>query len=42
MWQINKLEIKPAILDFGSSGQNRVQVSQLFADGIELINALAA
>src|SRR5687768_9171850 len=40
MWQIKNPEIRPATLDFSSSGQNRLQVSQLFADGIEIINAL--
>jgi hypothetical protein len=40
MWQIKNPEIKPATLDFSSSGQGRLQASQLFADGIEIINAL--
>lgn len=40
MWQITNLEIKPATLDFSSSGQNRLPVTQLFADGIEIINAI--
>ena len=40
MWQIKNPEIKLATLDFSSSGQDRLQVSQLFADGIEIINAL--
>jgi len=40
MWQIKNPEIKPATLDFSSSGQNRLQVGQLFADGIKVINAL--
>jgi hypothetical protein len=40
MWQIKNPEIKPATLDFSSSAQGKLQVSQLFADGIELINAL--
>lgn len=40
MWKINSLEIKPAILDFSSSGQGKLEVSRLVSDGIELINAL--
>ena len=40
MWQIKNPEVKPATLDFSSSGQGKLQVNQLFADGIELINAL--
>jgi hypothetical protein len=40
MWQIKSPEIKPSTLDFGSSGQDRRRVSQLFSVGIELINAL--
>lgn len=40
MWQIKNPEIKAAKLDFSSSGQGRLQVSQLFEDGIEIINAL--
>ena len=40
MWKINSLEIKPAILDFSSSGQGKREVSRLLSDGIELINAI--
>lgn len=40
MWQIKNPEIRPATLDFSSSGQDKLQISQLFSDGIELINAL--
>ena len=40
MWQIRNPEIKPATLDFSSSEQGKLQVSQLFSVGIELINAL--
>ena len=40
MWQIKNPEIKPATLDLSSSGQQGLTVSQLFADGVELINAL--
>lgn len=40
MWQIKSLELKPAILDFGSSGQGKCQVCQLFSNEIQLINAL--
>lgn len=40
MWQIKNPKIKPATLDFSSSEQGKLQVSQLFSNGIELINAL--
>ena len=40
MWQIKNPEITPSKLDFGSSGQDKRPVFQLFADGIQLINAL--
>jgi hypothetical protein len=40
MWQIKNPEIRPATLDFSSSAQGKVQVSQLFSDGVGLINAL--
>lgn len=40
MWQIKNPEIKPATLDFSSSEQGKFQASQLFSDGVELINAL--
>lgn len=40
MWQIKNPEVKPATLDFSSSEQGKLQVSQLFSDGVELINAL--
>src|SRR5687768_17513850 len=40
MWRIEKLELRPATLDFTSSDQGWRQVTQLFADGIQLINAL--
>ena len=40
MWQIKDPELKPATLDFTSSEQGKVQVSQLFSEGIQLINAI--
>ena len=40
MWQITNLEIKPATVDFSSSEHNRLPVNQVFADGIEIINAI--
>ena len=40
MWKIESLEIKPAILDFSSSAQGKLQVSRLLSGDIELINAL--
>ena len=40
MWQIKNIELKPSMLDFGSSGQGTSPVWQLFSEGIELINAL--
>jgi hypothetical protein len=40
MWQIKNPQLKPSTLDFGSSGQGKHPVWQLFADGVELINAL--
>jgi len=40
MWQIKNLELKSAILDFNSSGQSKFAVSQLFSDGIQLVNVL--
>jgi hypothetical protein len=40
MWQIKNPEIKPTTLDFSSSGQGKVQVSQLVSEGVELINAI--
>lgn len=40
MWQIKNPELRPSALDFGSSGQGKRPVFQLFADGIKLINAL--
>ena len=40
MWRIENPEITPSTLDFSSSGQGKRAVSQLFADGIKLINAL--
>lgn len=40
MWKISSPEIKPAVLDFSSSGQGKREVSTLLSDGIELINAL--
>ena len=40
MWQIKNPEIVPSKLDFGSSGQDKRDVFQLFADGIKLINAI--
>ena len=40
MWQIKNPEIRPSKLDFGSSGQDKLDVFQLFADGIQVINAI--
>ncbi|HEX2268417.1 MAG TPA: hypothetical protein VHH35_02735 [Pyrinomonadaceae bacterium] len=40
MWHIEKLELRPGTLDFTSSGQGWRKVTQLFADGIQLINAI--
>lgn len=40
MWQIKNIELKSVVLDFGSSDQSKFPVSQLFSNGIELINAL--
>ena len=40
MWQIKNPQLKPSTLDFSSSGQAKRPVWQLFADGVELINAL--
>jgi hypothetical protein len=40
MWQIQNPEIRNATLDFGSSGQGRVEVSQLYSGDIQLINAI--
>lgn len=40
MWQIKDFELKPAKLDFSSSEQGKVQVTQLFAEGIQVINAI--
>ncbi len=40
MWRIEHPELRPATLDFTSSGQGWRKVTQLFADGIQLINAL--
>lgn len=40
MWRIEKLELRPATLDFTSSGQGWREVTQLFADGIQLINTI--
>ena len=40
MWEIKNPELRPSKLDFGSSGQDKRTVSQLFVDGIQLINAL--
>ncbi len=40
MWQIENPEIKPATLDFTSSSQGQLKVSQLFSGDILLINAL--
>jgi hypothetical protein len=40
MWEIENPEIRPSKLDFGSSGQPKRTVSQLFVDEIQLINAL--
>ena len=40
MWQINEFEIRPSKLDFRSSGQEKLPVTQLFVDDIQLINAI--
>src|SRR5687767_9774398 len=40
MWRIGNPKIRPATLDFSSSGQGEFRVSRLFSDGVELINAL--
>jgi hypothetical protein len=40
MWQIRNFKIKTAVLDFSSSRQPNPQVSQLFAGGVQLMNAL--
>jgi hypothetical protein len=40
MWQLKNPEVRPATLDFSSSGQSRLQVSQLYVDGVEIINAI--
>lgn len=40
MWHVKNPEIKPATLDFSSSGQSQLLVSQLFSDGVKLINAV--
>ncbi len=40
MWRIRNPELRPATLNFSSSGQGKPQVSQLFSEGTELINAI--
>lgn len=40
MWRIEKPELRPATLDFTSSGLGRRQVTQLFANKVLLINAV--
>ena len=40
MWQIHNPEIRTATLDFGSSDQGLVNVSQLYSDDVQLINAI--
>lgn len=40
MWRIEQPEFRPGTLDFTSSGQGWRKVQRLFADGIELINAV--
>jgi hypothetical protein len=40
MWHVNNLEIKPATLDFSSSGQAKREVSQLVSGELQLINAI--
>ena len=40
MWQILNPEFRKAALDFGSSGQNEVKVSQLYSGDTQLINAI--
>ena len=40
MWRIENPELRPATLDFTSSEQGYCEVTQLFSNGIELINAV--
>ena len=40
MWHIEKPELRPATLDFTSSEQGRRNVTQLFADGVQVMNAI--
>src|SRR6185503_8519131 len=40
MWHIENPELRPAKLDFKSSGQSWCDVTQLFADGVQIINAV--
>src|SRR5688572_2878995 len=40
MWHVNNLEIKPATLDFSSSGKAKRQFSQLVSNGLQLINTI--
>jgi len=40
MWRIENPELRPAKLDFKSSGQSWCDVTQLFADGVQIINAV--
>lgn len=40
MWRIEKVELRPGTLDFTSSEQGWQKVTQLFADDVNLINAV--
>lgn len=40
MWRIENPELRPGKLDFTSSGQDWQKVTQLYADGTQLINAV--
>jgi len=40
MWKILNPEIEPATLDFSSSGQDKLRLSRLVSDEVELINAI--
>ena len=40
MWKIDKPELRTAILNFSSSGQAGREVSQLYSEDVQLINAL--
>ena len=40
MWRIANFELRPATLDFTASEQGWRKVTQLFADGVQIINAV--